>query len=134
MSEKIIVPVLGESINEATVVKWLKSTGDSVETDEPIVELETEKVNLEVPAPLKGILSEINAKDGQVVEVGSVLGLISSGKPNLIKKDHSKQKQKKEKSTETRKSTPELFDNNVLKLEENSALVQNAEQPLILSN
>ena len=97
MSEKIIVPVLGESINEATVVKWLKSTGDSVETDEPIVELETEKVNLEVPAPLKGILSEINAKDGQVVEVGSVLGLISSGKPNLIKKDHSKEKQKKRK-------------------------------------
>ena len=134
MSEKIIVPVLGESINEATVVKWLKSTGDSVETDEPIVELETEKVNLEVPAPLKGILSEINAKDGQVVEVGSVLGLISSGKPNLIKKEHSKQKQKKEKSAETRKSTPELFDNNVLKLEENSALDQNAEQPLILSN
>ena len=134
MSEKIIVPVLGESINEATVVKWLKSTGDSVETDEPIVELETEKVNLEVPAPLKGILSEINAKDGQVVEVGSVLGLISSGKPNLIKKDHSKEKQKKEKSAETKKSTPELFDNNVLKLEENSALVQNAEQPLILSN
>ena len=134
MSEKIIVPVLGESINEATVVKWLKSTGDSVETDEPIVELETEKVNLEVPAPLKGILSEINAKDGQVVEVGSVLGLISSGKPNLIKKDHFKEKQKKEKSAETKKSTPELFDNNVLKLEENSALVQNAEQPLILSN
>ena len=134
MSEKIIVPVLGESINEATVVKWLKSTGDSVETDEPIVELETEKVNLEVPAPLKGILSEINAKDGQVVEVGSVLGLISSGKPNLIKKDHSKEKQKKEKSAETKKSTPELFDNNVLKLEENSALDQNAEQPLILSN
>ena len=134
MSEKITVPVLGESINEATVVKWLKSTGDSVETDEPIVELETEKVNLEVPAPLKGILSEINAKDGQVVEVGSVLGLISSGKPNLIKKDHSKEKQKKEKSAETKKSTPELFDNNVLKLEENSALVQNAEQPLILSN
>ena len=134
MSEKIIVPVLGESISEATVVKWLKSTGDVVETDEPIVELETEKVNLEVPAPLKGILSEINAKDGQVVEVGSVLGLISSGKPNLIKKDHSKEKQKKEKSAETKKSTPELFDNNVLKLEENSALVQNAEQPLILSN
>ena len=90
MSEKIIVPVLGESINEATVVKWLKSTGDPVETDEPIVELETEKVNLEVPAPLNGILSEINAKDGQVVEVGSVLGLITSSKPNLIKKDHSK--------------------------------------------
>jgi len=74
MSEKILVPALGESITEATVVKWLKSRGESVGTDEPIVELETDKVNLEVPSPVDGILSEINAKDGQVVEVGAVLG------------------------------------------------------------
>ena len=80
MSEKIVVPVLGESITEATVAKWLKSKGDSVEADEPIVELETDKVNLEVPSPVAGILSEINVKDGQVVEVGTVLGLVNEEK------------------------------------------------------
>jgi pyruvate/2-oxoglutarate dehydrogenase complex dihydrolipoamide acyltransferase (E2) component len=58
MSEKIVVPVLGESITEATVSKWLKSEGESVEADEPIVELETDKVNLEVPSPISGVLTE----------------------------------------------------------------------------
>ena len=77
MSEKILVPVLGESITEATVAKWLKNTGDSVDADEPIVELETDKVNLEVPSPITGVLSEINEKDGSVVEVGALLGSIS---------------------------------------------------------
>ena len=90
MSEKILVPVLGESITEATVVKWLKSKGDTVETDEPIVELETDKVNLEVPSPVDGILSEINAKDGQVVEVGTVLGLVTNGKIETSKKEVTK--------------------------------------------
>ena len=61
MIEKIVVPVLGESITEATVAKWLKNPGDSVEADEPIVELETDKVNLEVPSPITGVLSEINS-------------------------------------------------------------------------
>ena len=69
MSEKILVPVLGESITEATVAKWLKNEGDSVEVDEPIVELETDKVNLEVPSPIDGFLSEIKSHDGEVVEV-----------------------------------------------------------------
>ena len=77
MSEKILVPVLGESITEATVAKWLKKEGDAVEADEAIVELETDKVNLEVPSPIEGVLSEINSKDGDIVEVGSLLGLIS---------------------------------------------------------
>ena len=76
MSEKILVPVLGESITEATVAKWLKNKGDSVKSDEPIVELETDKVNLEVPSPVDGILSEINVNDGQVVDVGSTLGVV----------------------------------------------------------
>ena len=70
MSEKILVPVLGESITEATVSKWLKNKGDPVEVDEPIVELETDKVNLEVPSPVSGILTKINSKDGTVVEQG----------------------------------------------------------------
>ena len=134
MSEKILVPVLGESITEATVVKWLKNVGETVEADEPIVELETEKVNLEVPSPTNGTLSEINANNGQVVEVGAVLGLITSGKTESLKKDTSKQKQKKEKPAETTKDTPELFDNNVLKLEESTNLKQTDEEPLVLSN
>ena len=64
MSEKILVPVLGESITEATVAKWLKNVGDNVEADEPIVELETDKVNLEVPASTHGVIAEINANEG----------------------------------------------------------------------
>ena len=91
MSEKIVVPILGESITEATVSKWLKNEGDNVEADEPIVELETDKVNLEVPSPISGILSKIESKDGSVVEVGALLGSISeindsSKKVDTIKK------------------------------------------------
>ena len=97
MSEKILVPALGESITEATVSKWLKKVGDPVEADEAIVELETDKVNLEVPSPLSGILSEINSKDGDTVEVGAVLGSVSEGKSNVEKKASSKQ----EKEVET---------------------------------
>ena len=77
MSEKILVPVLGESITEATVSKWLKNEGDTVEADEPIVELETDKVNLEVPSPISGTLTKINSKDGSIVEVGALLGSVS---------------------------------------------------------
>ena len=74
MSEKILVPALGESITEDTVSKWLKNEGDTVNSDEPIVELETDKVNLEVPSPVSGVLNKINSKNGSVVEVGSILG------------------------------------------------------------
>ena len=77
MSEKILVPVLGESITEATVAKWLKKEGESVKADEAIVELETDKVNLEVPSPIDGVLSQINSKDGETVEVGALLGSIN---------------------------------------------------------
>ena len=91
MSEKIEVPVLGESITEATVAKWLKNTGDVVEADEPIVELETDKVNLEVPSPITGILTEINSKDGSVVEVGALLGSVSeNGSVGSEKKEEIK--------------------------------------------
>ncbi|MDC3039408.1 2-oxoglutarate dehydrogenase complex dihydrolipoyllysine-residue succinyltransferase [Candidatus Pelagibacter sp.] len=79
MSDKIVVPVLGESITEATVAKWLKNKGDSVEADEPVVELETDKVNLEVPSPSDGVLGEINVQNGSTVEVGAVLGSIIGG-------------------------------------------------------
>ena len=85
MSEKIVVPVLGESITEATVAKWLKNAGDTVEADEPIVELETDKVNLEVPSPISGVLTEINSQDGSVVEVGALLGSVSAEGGTVVK-------------------------------------------------
>ena len=90
MNEKILVPVLGESITEATVAKWLKKEGENVTVDEPIVELETDKVNLEVPSPINGVLVEINSKDGTVVEVGALLGSISQNGVNLSKKKEIK--------------------------------------------
>ena len=105
MSEKILVPVLGESISEATVSKWLKNEGDIVEADEAIVELETDKVNLEVPSPVSGILTKINSKDGSVVEVGALLGLVSGNGTGEIN-------EKKSKKTE-----PKLEEDNIIKLE-----------------
>ena len=77
MPQNIVVPALGESITEATITKWLKKKGDSVNSDEPVVELETDKVNIEVPSPITGVISEINSKDGETVQVGSILGSIS---------------------------------------------------------
>ena len=84
MSEKIIVPTLGESVTEATVSKWLKSVGEKVGSDEPLVELETDKVNVEVPSPSSGILEKIAVKEGETVEVGALLGSVGASleKPN----------------------------------------------------
>ena len=114
MSEKILVPELGESITEATVSKWLKKVGDSVEVDEAIVELETDKVNLEVPSPISGILSEMNSKDGDTVEVGAVLGSVSNEKSNIEKKSSSKQDMKIEVIPEDHKKDKET---NVINLD-----------------
>ncbi len=75
----IRVPTLGESVTEATVGKWFKQPGDAVAVDEPLVELETDKVTLEVPAPAAGILSDIAAKNGETVGVGAILGMITDG-------------------------------------------------------
>ena len=80
MPNQIIVPSLGESVTEATVSKWLKQVGDSVDSDEPLVELETDKVNVEVPSPLAGTLSSIKVKEGDTVEVGALLGEVNEGK------------------------------------------------------
>ena len=141
MTDKIVVPVLGESITEATVSKWLKNKGDSVEADEPIVELETDKVNLEVPSPSDGVLSEINAQNGSTVEVGAVLGSIIGGSS---KKDESEDKPKEEETTnnednvislkkevEIKEVETKLFD----KEEEISEPKENTkkEEPLILT-
>ena len=105
MSEKILVPVLGESINEATVSKWLKKEGDAVEADEPIVELETDKVNLEVPSPVSGTLTEINSKDGSIVEVGALLGSVSENGSTM------------KKAEKIEKIKPKIEKDNVIKLE-----------------
>ena len=69
MSEKILVPALGESVTEATVSKWLKNQGDKISSDEPLVELETDKVNVEVPSPSSGTLEKIVVKEGETVNV-----------------------------------------------------------------
>ena len=118
MSEKIIVPVLGESITEATVSKWLKKEGETVEIDEPIVELETDKVNLEVPSPVSGTLKKIDSKDGSIVEVGAVLGTVSengtSAKENkIIEKLKPTPKETQEDNVvnlETQKKEPKIFE------------------------
>ena len=86
MSNQILVPALGESVTEATVAKWLKQVGEEVDTDEPLVELETDKVNIEVPSPITGTLSSIKVKEGNTVEVGALLGLINKGKVSSIAK------------------------------------------------
>ena len=79
MATEIRVPTLGGSVTEATIGKWFKKAGDAVAADEPIVELETDKVTIEVPAPAAGVLSEIIAKDGETVGVGALLGSIGAG-------------------------------------------------------
>jgi len=132
MSEKIVVPVLGESISEATVSKWLKKEGDAVEADEPIVELETDKVNLEVPSPISGVLSKINSKDGSNVEVGALLGSISENGSDQIKKDQTSEIKTKPKENniinlEVSQKEPEIFDEII---EDHPT----ADEPLVLTN
>ncbi len=132
MSEKIIVPVLGESITEATVSKWLKNEGDEVKTDEPIVELETDKVNLEVPSPISGKLTEIISKNGSVVEVGAHLGSIeeigtSEEKSQKIEKIKPTVKRENIENSEPEQNEPQLLETELVdKLDEQ-------EQPLVLT-
>jgi 2-oxoglutarate dehydrogenase E2 component (dihydrolipoamide succinyltransferase) len=79
MAKEIRVPALGESVTEATIAKWFKNVGDAVKADEPMVELETDKVTVEVPAPASGKLSSISAASGSTVKVGALLGAIEEG-------------------------------------------------------
>ncbi len=134
MSEKIVVPALGESITEATVAKWLKNPGDTVEADEPIVELETDKVNLEVPSPISGVLTDINSQDGSIVEVGALLGSVSedggvvksvpkSGQE--IKKDEIVPAESNVIKLDANKKEPKVF--------EEKEIEKPKEKPLILS-
>ena len=130
MSENILVPVLGESISEATVSKWLKKEGDRVEADEPIVELETDKVNLEVPSPVSGVLKKIVSKDGSIVEVGALLGsVLGTSEGDADKEEIKKIEPKKEENNvvklKTPKDEPEIFDTEEKETEE---------KPLVLTN
>ncbi len=123
MSEKILVPVLGESITEATVSKWLKKQGDSVIADEAVVELETDKVNLEVPAPMHGVIAEINANEGDTVEVGAVLGVISE---TANKTENKPSNQVIEDQKDQVEENPKIFETKVeptLKTEEKDNVI-----------
>ena len=134
MSEKIVVPALGESVTEATVSKWLKTVGEKVDSDEPVVELETDKVNVEVPSPSDGILENISVKEGDTVEVGALLGSIGAKKVQKIDKEEKKYTPPPKKE----EVVPKIFDKPAEK--ENKKVEQKIilketpiEPPLILS-
>ena len=115
MSNQIVVPSLGESITEATVSKWLKQVGEKVDSDEPLVELETDKVNIEVPSPLAGTLSSIKVKEGDTVEVGTLLGEVNGGKFISVKTneketiDHNQQSYKPPKTVKKKNVAKEII-------------------------
>ena len=137
MKEEIVVPVLGESITEATVSKWLKRSGDSVKADEPIVELETDKVNLEVPSSVSGVLSDIKTKEGETVKVGALLGVVTEGESK-----ETKQIEKIKLENQTKKEPKEIEEekSNVVNFEKTKSTEpkifeeKNAEAPLILTD
>jgi 2-oxoglutarate dehydrogenase E2 component (dihydrolipoamide succinyltransferase) len=114
MSAELIVPTLGESITEATVSKWLKKVGDPFEVDEPLVEIETDKITVEVPAPSAGKLSEIKAEEGTDIKIGGILGIIVEAKGGVpaSKKEEKKVKndEPKEESSYKNVNTPSVED------------------------
>jgi len=113
MAEKITVPTLGESVTEATVSKWLKSQGEEVSVDEPIVELETDKVNVEVPSPTSGVLGNIVVKEGETVNVGSLLGTVE-GSPVKMEKTINEVNNYNPPKKEKEKKEPKIFENEII--------------------
>ena len=132
MSEKILVPVLGESLNEATVSKWLKNKGDSVNADEAIVELETDKVNLEVPAAVSGVLSEINSNEGDTVQVGSVLGIISESEAKIQKIEKIKPKTNEVQEEEKIVNVDNKGKNGGSDIQAEPSMLNDEDEPLVL--
>ena len=135
MSNQIIVPSLGESVTEATVSKWLKQVGEKVDTDEPLVELETDKVNVEVPSPLAGTLSSINVKEGDTVEVGALLGEVNEGvssSKKIIKKTKNDLEKKSYSPPKkiTKKEIPNKNEEDSVKIEDSKK--ENGKETLIL--
>jgi len=110
MAKDLVVPTLGESVTEATVSKWLKQVGDPVKADEPVVELETDKVSVAVPSPEAGVLSEIKIQEGSTVNVGVVLGSIGAGTASVAKKESFKAPEPaKQKTIEVSTSKKEIL-------------------------
>ena len=110
MAKDLVVPTLGESVTEATVSKWLKQVGDPVKADEPVVELETDKVSVAVPSPEAGVLSEIKIQEGSTVNVGVVLGSIGAGTASVVKKESFKAPEPaKQKTIEVSTSKKEIL-------------------------
>ena len=130
MSDKILVPTLGESVTEATVSKWLKGKGESVAADVPTVDLETDKVNVEVPAPSNGVLESISVKEGETVNVGALLGVINEAYKEKLEKSKEEEKysppEKKKQPSNKSKEVPSIFDN------KNELPYAVEEEPLIL--
>ena len=125
MSTQLIVPTLGESITEATVSKWLKKVGEPFEIDDPIVEIETDKITVEVPAPSAGVLEEIKVKEGSDINIGGVLGIIGDSNSSktiskddknktsdsILKQELKKENPKEEKVIDEKKEKIELKNN-----------------------
>ncbi len=129
MSEKIVVPALGESVTEATVSKWLKSVGEEVDSDEPLVELETDKVNVEVPSPSSGVLEKIAVKEGTTVGVGTLLGSVSDSAPKVVEET----KEKKYTPPKKEEKTIPIYEEEIEKPKEvHKKKSTNGTEPLIL--
>jgi len=135
MSQKITVPALGESVTEATVAKWLKNQGDKVLADEPVVELETDKVNIEVPSPSSGILENVKVNEGQTVNVGALLGTIQASKQNKQSENEVKKNEYKppvKEFSEPKKTKPK--ESKAFILEKNTEHKEKvSKEPLILN-
>jgi len=137
MSNQILVPFLGESVIEATVSKWLKQVGEEIDSDESLVELETDKVNVEVPSPLAGTLSSITVKEGETVKVGALLGIINeahtSSKKTVEKKsiDREEESYSPPKAFKKKKSAKENINKNkkaIPKKEENLIILNQSQE------
>jgi|AP59_1055472.scaffolds.fasta_scaffold21839_2 2-oxoglutarate dehydrogenase E2 component (dihydrolipoamide succinyltransferase) len=133
MSENIVVPALGESITEATISKWIKNQGEQVKEDEPIVELETDKVSIEVPSPAEGVISKVNFKTGDTVEVGALLGVINLQDDKVVSSKKvvpiTKSIKQEKKQNDIKEEKNLLISDN----EESDSNEEDTEQPLILN-
>ena len=143
MPNQILVPSLGESITEATVSKWFKQVGESVDSDEPLVELETDKVNIEVPSPLSGTLTSIKVKEGDVAEVGALLGIVKDKQSSstVVDKEENRQQEKyvppitaEKKNINKKSKKTHLEKQKPLKLVDTVEERSEKEEPLILDN
>ena len=143
MPNQILVPSLGESVTEATVSKWFKQVGEPVDSDEPLVELETDKVNIEVPSPLSGTLTSIKVKEGDVAEVGALLGIVKDEQSSstVADKEENRQQEKyvppitaEKKNINKKSKKTHLEKQKPLKLVDTVEEGSEKEEPLILDN